>query len=94
MFLQSWSQPRVHITCRRHLPCCNIYSGRPQQSLRKQQACKHTVAPYNKLTFCCGRIQILGQLQAIAAQNELRFEVNRSTALVFQVRCSAHPAVT
>jgi len=31
-------------------------------------------------------VQILAQLQAIAAQNELRFEVNRSTALVFQVR--------
>jgi len=34
----------------------------------------------------CRRLQILAQLQAIAAQNELRFEVNRSTALVFQVR--------
>ena len=34
------------------------------------------------------RLQILAQLQAIAAQNELRFEVNRSTALVFQVRRS------
>ena len=29
--------------------------------------------------------QILSQLQTIAAQQELRFEVNRSTALVFQV---------
>ena len=30
--------------------------------------------------------QILAQLQTIAAQQELRFEVNRSTALVFQAR--------
>lgn len=62
-------------------------------SVCKQRACGHTIALRSGTNVRSRRLQILGQLQAIAAQNELRFEVNRSTALVFQVRCLAGSAV-